>query len=61
MSWLFGKKKKKKEEAPAPDVHAVKEKLDKQIEFTGMNISKYEKNIEQVKTQAKAALQKKDK
>ena len=62
MSWLFGKKKKKKEEdKPKKDVNAVKENLDKQIEFTSMNINKYEKQIDDVKNQAKAALKKKDK
>ena len=61
MSWLFGGKKKKKAEAPKPDVHAVKENLDKQVEFIGMNINKYEKQIESLKKDAKIALQKKDK
>ena len=61
MSWLFGKKKKKEEEKPKINVADVKEKLDKQIDFTSMNINKYEKQIEDVKSQAKAALQKKDK
>ena len=42
MSWLFGKKKKKEQEKPTVNVTEVKEKLDKQIEFTGMNINKYE-------------------
>ena len=62
MSWLFGKKKKdKKKEAPKKDVNAVKENLDKQIEFTGMNINKYEKQIDDIKTKAKEALKKGDK
>ena len=42
MSWLFGKKSKKVEEKPKVNVADVKEKLDKQIEFTGMNVNKYE-------------------
>lgn len=61
MSWLFGKKKEKKEEKPKVNVAEVKEKLDKQIDFTSMNITKYEKQIDDVKNQAKVALQKKDK
>lgn len=61
MSWLFGKKKKKEEEKPKINVAEVKEKLDKQIDFTSMNINKYEKQIDDVKQQAKVALQKKDK
>eukprot|EP00345_Euplotes_harpa_P004555 CAMPEP_0168333386 /NCGR_PEP_ID=MMETSP0213-20121227/9581_1 /TAXON_ID=151035 /ORGANISM="Euplotes harpa, Strain FSP1.4" /LENGTH=158 /DNA_ID=CAMNT_0008337709 /DNA_START=27 /DNA_END=503 /DNA_ORIENTATION=+ len=61
MSWLFGKKKKKAEEKPQVDVSKVKENLDKQIEFTGMNINKYEKQIDDCKSKAKEALQKKDK
>ena len=42
MSWLFGKKSKKVEVKPKVNVAEVKEKLDKQIEFTGMNVNKYE-------------------
>ena len=61
MSWLFGKKKKKAAEAPRPDVGQVKENIDKQIEFTGMNIAKYEKQIDDIKKKAKEALGKKDK
>ena len=61
MSWLFGKKKKKNVEPPPKDVNAVKENLDKQIDFTGMNITKYERQIEDLKQKAKEALQKKDK
>ena len=61
MSWLFGKKKKKNAEPPPKDVNDVKENLDKQIEFTSMNINKYERQIEDAKQKAKEALQKKDK
>ena len=61
MSWLFGKKKKAKPEAPKRDVNAVKEGLDKQIDFTGMGINKYEKQIDEIKTNAKIALKKGDK
>ena len=42
MYWLFGKKKKKEQEKPKVNVAEVKEKLDKQIEFTGMNVNEYE-------------------
>ena len=54
-------RKKKEEEKPKINVAEVKEKLDKQIDFTSMNINKYEKQIDDVKQQAKVALQKKDK
>ena len=61
MSWLFGKKKKKKEEKPKVDINATKENLDKQIEFNSMKVKKYEKLIDDMKQEAKQALAKKDK
>ena len=61
MSWLFGKKKKQKAPEPKRDVNKVKETLDKQIDYTSMNINKYEKQIDDIKTQAKDALKRKDK
>ena len=61
MSWLFGKKKKKKEEKPKVDVSKTKEVLDKQIEFNSMKFKKYEKLIDDMKQEAKQALAKKDK
>ena len=65
MSWLFGKKKTnekvKEESKPQVDYAEVKGRIEKQITFTDGSISKYEKQIIDVKGQAKAALKNNEK
>ena len=56
MYWLFGKKKKKEQEKSKVNVAEVKEKLDKQIEFTGMNANKYETQKHLERKQARIRL-----
>ncbi|CAI2377624.1 unnamed protein product [Moneuplotes crassus] len=61
MSWLFGGKKKKTKKAPQKiDIYSTKKKIDDQVKFTEMKITKHEKLIEDLKQDAKAALKKKD-